>query len=182
MINELKSPLQNQSVLFEGCLNTTHQLVGEHLGCGIFRLNRLNYNSQENQWSCNFSYYWKVLVVMLLLISCTTKHMTQKRFHCNDASHLLDYCNIYKLINYTRHFQDLTYFEKIFILRILLSIISCKTLDIFLIDIKTRIMLQSVIFEVFNSRADNCSILSKVPSSSSHQYSVSQAINMLRSF
>ena len=53
---------------------------------------------------------------------------------------------------------------------------------IFLINIKTRIMLRGVIFEVFNSRADNCSILSKVPSSSSHQYSVSQAINMLRSF
>ena len=93
--------------------------MGEHLGCGIFRLNRLNYDSQENQWSCNFSYYWKVLIVMLLLISCTTKHMTQKRFHCNDASHLLDYCNIYKLINYTRHFQDLTYYEKIFMVVIL---------------------------------------------------------------
>ena len=95
MVNELKSPLQNKSVLFEVCLNTKHQLVGEHLGCGIFRLNRLNYNSQENQWSCNFSYYWKVRIVMLLVISCTTKHMTQKRFHCNDASHPLDYCNIF---------------------------------------------------------------------------------------
>lgn len=163
-----------------GCLNTKYQLVGEHLGCGIFWL---NCDSQENQWSCNFSYYWKVLIVMLLLLWCNKKLMTQKIFYCNDTSQPLDYCNSFYLIHYTRHFQDLTYWKKIFIFVIFtLSMITFDTLNIFLINIKTRITLQRGIFEVFDSRADNCSILSKVPSSSSHQYSVSQAINMIRSF
>ena len=139
-----------------GCSNAKYQLVGEHLGCGLFWL---KYDFQENQWSCNFSYYWKVLIVMLLLLWCTTKHMTQKIFYFNDASQPLDYCNSFSLIHYTRHFQDLIYFKKIFVvLRIILSMISCKKLNIFLINIKTCIMLRSVIFEVFNSRAENCSI------------------------